>query len=754
MKPTTEPQSTDDPRLLEIAQEYLEELEMGRSPDRQEYITRAGALGPSIRVYLEALDALHRPASLGSGRSSARPPLEGSLNLREPLGDFHIVREIGRGGMGVVYEAVQRSLGRRVALKVLPFAAGLDAKQLQRFKNEAQAAAQLHHPNIVPVHAVGVERGVHFYAMQLINGQNLASLLQALRGEATPNSKRLSPQSQDDLTGSFHPGEHQESVAAGPPPTTVMANISTSFSEKVGDYFRQITGLMLQAAEALEYAHSVGVVHRDIKPANLLLDVYGKVWVADFGLAQFQANGNLTQTGDLLGTLRYMSPEQAGGQRHLIDHRVDVYSLGATFYEFLTLTPIFDGDNRQTLLHQILNVEPRAPRGINSAIPVELETIVLKAVSKVPSERYPTGHELAADLQRFLNDEPIQARRPSLWEKVAKWSRRHRGVVVATVVALLVCLVGLSVATALTVRAYERERTKAAEAKQQKQRAERERRKAEREKAKAEKSFRQARAAVARIIQISEVELAGKPFVERTRRRLLEVALEYNQSFLELHGDDPTRQAELEASRNKVETILAELTTIMDAGQYYLLTFEPVAKELKLAEGQKRDIAKIHQLWKEVLFNYRDRVSPKVRERKLLNAAREQEASVAKLLTTKQMKRFKEIALQAKGATALTDPEVVAALKLKPKQLTAIHTILNELSVGPPWERHGPAGQTDNAKMQKILEVLSDRQKRQWEQLRGKPFQFRDDDRGGRRGPRGRPPSRGWGSKRGNGRRR
>jgi serine/threonine protein kinase len=173
----------------------------------------------------------------------------------------------------------------------------------------------------------------------------------------------------------------------------------------------------VQAAEALEHAHQLGVVHRDIKPANLLLDHRGHLWVTDFGLAHSQNQAGLTLSGDLVGTLRYMSPEQALAQRVTIDHRTDIYSLGATLYELLTLEPAYHGHDRQELLRQIAFEEPRPPSHYSKAIPVELETIILKAIEKNPAERYATAQEVAEDLERFLKDEPIRAKRPTLLQR-------------------------------------------------------------------------------------------------------------------------------------------------------------------------------------------------------------------------------------------------------------------------------------------------------------------------------------------------
>ena len=255
------------------------------------------------------------------------------------LGDFRLLREIGRGGMGVVYEAEQISLARRVALKVLPFAATLDNKQIQRFKNEAQAAGQLHHTNIVAVHFVGCERGVHFYAMQYIEGQSLGQVIADLRSQNADLPKKsgvrtaqpVSPGTQD-----HQPAEpvHQSAICDPPSeiaaPTPPVAALSTEKSLTNRAFFHAVAKLGMQAAEALDYSHELGVIHRDIKPANLLLDVRGKLWITDFGLAHCQSQAGLTMSGDLVGTLRYMSPEQALAKRVVVDHRTDIYSLGAT----------------------------------------------------------------------------------------------------------------------------------------------------------------------------------------------------------------------------------------------------------------------------------------------------------------------------------------------------------------------------------------------------------------------------------------
>jgi tetratricopeptide (TPR) repeat protein len=423
----------DDPRVIVALEEYLAEIEAGRVPERQAFLERHAAVADALATCLDGMDVLH---SLEPGP----PDALGTPSPAGQLGDFRLLREVGRGGMGVVYEAEQVSLNRRVAVKVLPFAIALDPRQLQRFKNESQAAAQLHHTNIVPVFFVGCERGVHFYAMQYIEGQTLAAAIQETRrlvgsasgqppDETTPYQKADTPQ----------PPVPKQFADSG-----LAAKLSSERSIRNRAYCRIMANLCVQAAHALEHAHQMGVIHRDIKPGNLMVDVRGNLWITDFGLAHCRSQAGLTMTGDLVGTLRYMSPEQALAKRVVVDHRTDIYSLGVTLYELLTLEPAFNGTDRNELLRQIAFEEPRPPRRLNKAIPAELETIVLKAIEKNPAERYGTAQELADDLERFLKDEPIRAKRPSLVQKTRKWARRHRAAVWSATAAVMVSLAGLA----------------------------------------------------------------------------------------------------------------------------------------------------------------------------------------------------------------------------------------------------------------------------------------------------------------------
>jgi serine/threonine protein kinase/Flp pilus assembly protein TadD len=434
--PTAAPPADLSCRVMRVLEGYLAELERGVPPDPEQLLARHPDLAGPLKEYLASLEFLHRAAvNLRSGDGFPGAAPAEALSELGRLGDFHIVREVGRGGMGVVYEAVQISLGRRVALKVLPFASTLDGRQLQRFQNEARAAAHLHHPNIVPVFATGCERGVHYYAMQLIDGRTLAAAIGELRQQA---------------------GRDRNEPPADRGPSTA-AVFSTEGSTQNPGFFRAVASLGVQAARALEHAHQMGVVHRDVKPANLLLQTSSplaplgrgvegeglRLWVTDFGLAHCRSQVGLTMTGDLVGTLRYMSPEQALAKHVLVDHRTDVYSLGATLYELLTLEPVFDGRDREELLQQIALHEPRRPRLCNPAIPADLETILAKAMEKDPAERFATAQELADDLERFQNDEPIRATRPTLLQRGRKWARRHQPAVWSGAVGFLVALLGL-----------------------------------------------------------------------------------------------------------------------------------------------------------------------------------------------------------------------------------------------------------------------------------------------------------------------
>jgi serine/threonine protein kinase len=539
--------------LAEATDDFMDRLGRGERPQVEEYAARYPALAGVLRQVLPALQALRSlPPESAAGEPAAAGPRGGCL------GDFRLLREVGRGGMGVVYEAEQISLGRRVALKVLPFASTLDARQLQRFKNEAQAAAQLHHPNIVPVHATGCERGVHYYAMQYIDGRTLAALVQELSGRPAAGPDPTIPPAPE--------------VPAGEAPTQPARGPSTERSVTAAGHFRTAASLGIQAAEALEQAHQLGVVHRDVKPANLLVDERGRLWVTDFGLAHCQSQAGLTMTGDLVGTLRYMSPEQALAHRGTVDHRTDVYSLGATLYELLTLAPAFAGRDRQELMRQIAFEEPRPARRLNPAVPPELETIVLKAMAKEPADRYATAQELADDLRRFLEDRPIRARRPTLVQRLRSWGRRHRPVVwsvaVSGAVLVLLAFAALAVSYAYVAaeknekeHALEQARASAAAAEQQRQLA--------------EANLDLARRAVDEIYAQWANEAAFVPEMEPERRKVVQKAVVFYQEFARQRGSDPR-------IRNGTGQAYLNIAAIQLGARQYREAGEALAEALRL----------------------------------------------------------------------------------------------------------------------------------------------------------------------------
>ena len=368
---------------------------------------------------------------------SRRTPEFPGLGESHRLGDFDLLHEIGRGGMGVVYEAQQRSLHRRVALKILPVGLGLTAQAVQRFQREAQAAAQLHHTHIVPVYAVGEEQGCHYYAMELIEGQPLAAILRELRGEGS------SPLLQAAVSRMAAPIAHASAAEtatargpdpgdAAPPPASGQAAATSHGPTSLSDAssgsrqrFDTAARLIADVADALHYAHGRGIVHRDVKPANLLLSGDGRLCVTDFGLARVSQEPGMTVSGSFLGTPAYMSPEQIAAGRVKVDHRTDVYSLGAVLYELLTLERPFPGEGREEVLAGIMTKEPRAPRRINPRVPVDLETICLKALEKDPDRRYATARDMAEDLRAHLNRGLIAARRAGPLRRATKWTRRH-----------------------------------------------------------------------------------------------------------------------------------------------------------------------------------------------------------------------------------------------------------------------------------------------------------------------------------------
>jgi serine/threonine protein kinase/WD40 repeat protein/tetratricopeptide (TPR) repeat protein len=485
----------------QLAEEFAERYRRGERPALTEYTDKYPQWADEIRELFPALVMMEqfkpKPGEATGDYTVTdykRPPLE-------RLGDYRILREVGRGGMGIVYEAEQESLGRHVALKVLPPHGLVNPTHLERFRREARAAARLHHTNIVPVYGVGETNGVHHYTMQFIQGEGLDKVLRDLRRmhdlpampTSTPTVPTLPPAPSIAvhglLTGEFERPEAVNTQPAPLAPTEQHRDLSPgsaiSGSHSTWQYCRGVTQLGLQAADALAYAHKQGVLHRDIKPSNLLLDAQGTLWISDFGLAKSEA-GDVTRTGEIVGTLRYMAPERFNGQSL---KQSDIYSLGLTLYEMLTLRPAFEDADRMGLIDKQLHDMPVSLRCLDPRIPRDLETIVRKCLAKDPAERYATADALAEDLRRFLADRPIRARRSSVAEKTWRWCRRNPAVA-ALLIGLLLAVSAVAVVSTLAAFKLKDERdlvqrakderdaeyTKKVEALQRMEGAERERR--------------------------------------------------------------------------------------------------------------------------------------------------------------------------------------------------------------------------------------------------------------------------------------
>lgn len=531
-------------RLTEILDEYFSALENGVPISREDVLCTNPDLAEPLNTYLDSLDELHDAAAgfVGAERRSSSETKPQTTDEKR-LGDFRLLGEIGRGGMGIVYEAEQISLGRRVALKVLPFAAVLDSKQIARFKNEAQAAAQLDHPNIVSVYAVGSDRGVHYYAMQLIDGQPLDRAIEELR-ELSSLSRGSTGGNAGTETVAGSPGTVAEGEDGDNLPKPARRSFLTQISSDKSRYFRTVMRLGIQAAEALHAAHELGVVHRDVKPSNLLLDGEGKLWVTDFGLARCQSNKTLTRTGDLIGTMRYMSPEQTQGQSALVDQRTDIYSLGATLYELLALEPAFPGDDGPDLLRRLAEQDPRPLRLLQPRLPTDLQTVVHKAMARRRDDRYTTAQEFADDLRRVLEGKPTVARPPTLADRLGKWTRRHQRLVIASAGLCLVAALGLATSTVLIAR---------------------ERNRAEKSARSVEYYFRNAQEAVGHLGLAVGERLDDVPGAASVRRDLLLSALQYYQRFAEEAENDPSLRADLALTHSKIGSLAEEAGSTGDA---------------------------------------------------------------------------------------------------------------------------------------------------------------------------------------------
>lgn len=479
-------------RLTHVLDEYLQSLEQGVPFDAEAACRNEPVLLRAVEIYLEKLKSLYGLSRGDSGVSTEVP---------QTLGEFTLVREIGRGGMGIVYEARQAGMERRVALKLLPLAATLDSRQITRFQNESRAAGGLFHANIVPVYSVGEAGGVHFYAMQFIDGASMDAWIQ-----------QRCQRRDSGLPGDFD--------------------------------WREVVGWAVDCARGLHSAHETGVVHRDIKPSNLMLDRNNKIWITDFGLARCQSSASLTRSGDLVGTMRYMSPEQAAGQSALVDGRTDIYSLAATVYELLTLQPAHEGDSAASILKSIDQRGVLPLRKICPQLPRDLETVLGKALAKPRDARYETAENFADDLQRVIDDRPTIARPPTLLDQITRWASKHRRSVCLSILVGCIGFFGFAISTA-RFAALKSD--------------------AEKQTARAEQGRRLAHETIDQFgSRVAEL-LADIPAAGGVRRELLRDTLVYYEQLASSTGNDPALRHTLAVTYGKIGSLHSQLNAIEEA---------------------------------------------------------------------------------------------------------------------------------------------------------------------------------------------
>ncbi len=514
-----------------VASEILERLERGDILDEDEYLRRF----PHFRDKIEEIFDVQRLLRLPTGAVADDP----SPKETELVGEFRILRLLGEGGMGRVYEAEQTSLHRRVALKVFERTVITSDLALERFRREAGIAAKLSHPHIVPVHAFGEEAGVCYIAMELQDGRTLDEVITRLRGLGRRHV------TDGDLTRALaHVAAPQAALQSAHPVTATRAAASERSGTGARNYIRRAAQLIAQVSDGLEYAHSMGIIHRDLKPANVIVRPDGTPLLMDFGIAREAGALTITRTGAFMGTIPYVSREQLDAKKMGVDHRTDIYSLGVTLYELVTLARPFDGDTTEEIARRIQTCEPPRPRKLNPSIPRDMQTIILKAMDSDRERRYPTAAEFAEDLRRFLRHEPIRARPTGPLLRLGRWAQRNPKLATSAAGIAVVAAAGL----AATAHFWDV---------------------AETQHARSEEVLQGGRRAIEQLTRVAEEELTHVPRLEPEVERLLREALEGYRRFLAQKGDDPLLRYETAQAYRRVGDVEQKLGDLGPAEEAY-----------------------------------------------------------------------------------------------------------------------------------------------------------------------------------------
>ncbi len=422
--------------LDNVVEEFTLRLRQGSRPSIAEFIERYPSLSSEIEELLTSVAMIEELKTQSNTITDSLKREMKQITRLEQIGDYRIVRELGRGGMGVVFEATHESLGRRVAIKVMPNRKFDDQKYLERFRREAQAAANLHHTNIVSVFGLGQTGDHHYYVMEFVDGESLSDILRHLNSMSESNTE-------DGYSTETMPVSPGNSITSPSDQDFATQPVRKIYSTR--ERYLWAADVGAQLADGLAYAHALGMLHRDVKPANLLIDKNETVWLTDFGLVKNISNQSITKTGDIIGTPQYMAPESFEGT---YDERSETYCLGLTLYEIATLRPAYENATTPELIRKITTSDPAPPKKLEPRIPRDLNRIIEKAVSREPDYRYQTAAELREDLRAFLDDRPISARKISLLENMWRWGRRNPA---QAFTSFFVAFMLLTIATAATL---------------------------------------------------------------------------------------------------------------------------------------------------------------------------------------------------------------------------------------------------------------------------------------------------------------